>query len=127
MCKDLSLRGRSCGESVEGDERFGRQSEEIARLKVGNTTGDMVPGGTVATFRDQAKPYRVPRYNLFPAAEVMRAAAPSVASGTALKRMEELADQVLPKVIGYEWTDLAHRQEQQRIPTVARFGAFALF
>jgi multidrug efflux pump subunit AcrB len=87
----------------------------------------MVPVGTVATFRDQAKPYRVPRYNLFPAAEVMGAAAPSVASGTALKRMEELADQVLPKGIGYEWTDLAHQQEQQGIPTVAIFGASALF
>jgi len=94
---------------------------------VRNTTGDMVPVGTVATFRDQAKPYRVPRYNLFPAAEVMGAAAPSVASGTALKRMEELAEQVLPKGIGYEWTDLAHQQEQQGIPTVAIFGASALF
>jgi hydrophobe/amphiphile efflux-1 (HAE1) family protein len=124
---DFNFMGRTYPVYVQGDERFRRTSEDIARLKVRNTTGDMVPVGTVATFRDQAKPYRVPRYNLFPAAEVMGAAAPSVASGTALKRMEELADQVLPKGIGYEWTDLAHQQEQQGIPTVAIFGASALF
>jgi hydrophobe/amphiphile efflux-1 (HAE1) family protein len=124
---DFNFMGRTYPVYVQGDERFRRTSEDIARLKVRNTTGDMVPVGTVATFRDQAKPYRVPRYNLFPAAEVMGAAAPSVASGTALKRMEELAEQVLPKGIGYEWTDLAHQQEQQGIPTVAIFGASALF
>ena len=124
---DFNFMGRTYPVYVQGDERFRRTSEDIARLKVRNTTGDMVPVGTVATFMDQAKPYRVPRYNLFPAAEVMGAAAPSVASGTALKRMEALADQVLPKGIGYEWTDLAHQQEQQGIPTVAIFGASALF
>jgi hydrophobe/amphiphile efflux-1 (HAE1) family protein len=124
---DFNFMGRTYPVYVQGDERFRRTSEDIARLKVRNTSGDMVPVGTVATFRDQAKPYRVPRYNLFPAAEVMGAAAPSVASGTALKRMEQLADQVLPKGIGYEWTDLAHQQEQAGIPTVVIFGASALF
>jgi multidrug efflux pump subunit AcrB len=69
----------------------------------------------------------VPRYNLFPAAEIIGAAAPQVASGTAMKRMEELAKQVLPTGIGYEWTELAHQQEQQGIPTMLIFGASALF
>jgi hydrophobe/amphiphile efflux-1 (HAE1) family protein len=124
---DFNFMGRTYPVYVQGDERFRRTPEDISRLKVRNATGDMVPVGSVATFREQAKPYRVPRYNLFPAAEVMGAAAPSVASGTALKRMEQLADQVLPKGIGYEWTDLAHQQEQAGIPTVVIFGASALF
>ena len=51
----------------------------------------MVPIGSVATFKDETAPYRVPRYNLYPAAEIMGAAAPGVASGTALERMAELA------------------------------------
>ena len=46
--------------------------------------------------QDETAPYRVPRYNLFPAAEVQGVAAPGVATGTALHRMEELAHQVLP-------------------------------
>ena len=56
----------------------------------------------------------------------MGAAAPGVASGTALKRMEELAHQVLPHGIGFEWTELAFQQHQQGTPTLLVFGAAAL-
>jgi hypothetical protein len=66
---------------------FRQTPENIARLKARNATGEMVPIGSVATFKDETAPYRVPRYNLYPAAEIMGAAAPGVASGTALERM----------------------------------------
>jgi len=124
---DFNFMGRTYPVYVQGDQQFRRSSQDIAQLKVRNTSGEMVPIGSVASFKDQTKPYRVPRYNLFPAAEVMGAAAPGVASGTAMKRMEELANQTLPNGIGYEWTELAHQQEQQGIPTLLIFGASALF
>jgi multidrug efflux pump subunit AcrB len=34
---------------------------------------------------------------------------------------------VLPRGITFEWTDLAHQQKQQGIPTLAIFGASAVF
>ena len=51
----------------------------------------MVPIGSVAQFRDITGPYRVPRYNLYPAAEVQGNALPGVSTGYALAAMEELA------------------------------------
>ncbi len=69
----------------------------------------------------------MPRYNLYPAAEVQGVAAPGVATGTALQRMEQLAQQVLPPGIGYEWTEIAFQQEQKGTPTILVFGAAALF
>ena len=96
-------------------------------LKARNASGEMVPIGTVAQLRDTTIPYRVPRYNLYPAAEVQGVAAPGVATGTALHRMEELAAQVLPPGIGYEWTEIAYQQEQKGTPTMLVFGAAALF
>ena len=63
----------------------------------------------------------------FPAAEVQGVAAPGVATGTALHRMEELANEVLPKGIAFEWTDLAFQQQQRGTPTLLVFGAAALF
>src|SRR6202007_3190172 len=92
-----------------------------------NASGVMVPIGTVAQPRDTTIAYRVPRYNLFPAAEVQGVAAPGVATGTALRRMEELAHQVLPRGIGFEWTELAFQQQQRGPPTILVFGAAALF
>jgi multidrug efflux pump subunit AcrB len=87
----------------------------------------MVPIGTVATFKDETAPYRQPRYNLYPAAEILGAAAPGVASGTAMARLAELAKQVLPLGISFEWTDLAHQEEQQSVPTIVIFAASAVF
>jgi multidrug efflux pump subunit AcrB len=41
--------------------------------------------------------------------------------------MEELANEVLPKGITFEWTDLAFQQQLRGTPTFLVFGAAALF
>src|SRR3954468_24514742 len=124
---DFNLLGRTYPVFVQGDQQFRQTPEEIARLKVRNATGEMVPVGTVATFKEKTAPYRIPRYNLYPASEVMGEAAPGVSSGEALKRIEKLAKENLPPGITFEWTDLAYQQSKTGIPTAAIFGASALF
>jgi hydrophobe/amphiphile efflux-1 (HAE1) family protein len=124
---DFNYLGRSYEVVVQGDGGFRRTTQDISRLKARNIAGEMVPIGTVARLRDNTIPYRVPRYNLYPAAEVQGVAAPGVATGPALHRMEELAQQVLPKGIGFEWTDLAYQQQLKGTPTLLVFGASALF
>ncbi|HEY4048093.1 MAG TPA: multidrug efflux RND transporter permease subunit [Acidobacteriaceae bacterium] len=124
---DFNYLGRTYQVIVQADGPFRQSPEDIARLKARNTSGQMVPIGTVAQLRDTTIPYRVPRYNLYPAAEVQGTAAPGVASGTALRRMEELAHQVLPKGISFEWTELAYQQQERGTPTLLVFGAAALF
>jgi multidrug efflux pump len=124
---DFNYLGRTYQVIAQADGRFRQTPEDVARLKARNTSGQMVPIGTVAQLRDTTIPYRVPRYNLYPAAEVQGVAAPGVASGTALRRMEELAHQVLPKGISFEWTELAYQQQQRGTPTLLVFGAAALF
>ncbi|QJW93938.1 efflux RND transporter permease subunit [Frigoriglobus tundricola] len=124
---DFNYLGRTYQVIAQGDETFRRTPADIARLKVRNATGEMVPLGTVAAFKDKTSPYRVPRYNLYPAAEVLGAAAPGVSSGTAMKRLEALAKETLPPGVAFEWTELSHQQEQQGIPTIAIFAASALF
>ena len=124
---DFNYLGRTYEVIVQADGQFRLTPQDITRLKVRNASGEMVPIGTVAQLRDTTVPYRVPRYNLFPAAEVQGVAAPGVATGTALHRMEELAHQVLPRGIAFEWTDLAFQQQQRGTPTILVFGAAALF
>ncbi len=62
------------------------------------------------TVRDISGPYRVPRYNLYPAAELDGNAAPGYSQGQAIEIMEKLAQQTLPEGFGYEWTTLAFQQ-----------------
>ncbi|MCE4226614.1 efflux RND transporter permease subunit [Methylobacterium sp. C25] len=124
---DFNFFGRTYPVFVQADEQFRRTADDIARLKARNASDEMVPIGSVATFKTQTAPYRVPRYNLSPAAEIMGAAAPGVSSGTAIKEMSALAKQVLPAGFEFEWTDLAHQEEQQGTPTIAIFAAAGLF
>ncbi len=124
---DFNYLGRTYEVIAQADGKFRRDPQDIARLKARNTSGEMVPIGTVARFKYENVPYRAPRYNLFPAAEIMGVAAPGVATGTALQRMEELARQVLPPGIGFEWTELAFQQQQPGTSSLLIFGAAALF
>jgi multidrug efflux pump subunit AcrB len=69
-----------------------------------------VPLGSFTTVRDISGPYRVPRYNLYPSAELDGAAAPGYSQGQAIEIMEKIAAEVLPEGFGYEWTTLAFLQ-----------------
>jgi hydrophobe/amphiphile efflux-1 (HAE1) family protein len=124
---DFNYLNRTYQVLAQADQQFRRTPQDISRLKVRNANGDMVPIGSVANFKDDTTAYRQPRYNLYPAADVLGGAAPGVASGTAMKRMEALAKEVLPVGFAMEWTELSHQQEQQGIPTIAIFAASALF
>ncbi|MGH7211177.1 MAG: efflux RND transporter permease subunit, partial [Acetobacteraceae bacterium] len=124
---DFNFLGRTYEVIAQADSRFRRDRADLMGLKARNAAGEMVPIGTVARLRDATVPYRVPHYNLYPAAEVQGVAAPGVATGTALHRMEQLAARVLPPGIGYEWTEIAYQQEQKGTPTMLVFGAAALF
>jgi hydrophobe/amphiphile efflux-1 (HAE1) family protein len=124
---DFNYLGRTFQVIAQADEQFRKSPEDIARLKVRNASGEMVPVGSVATFRHETSPYRVPRHNLYSAAEIMGAAGAGVSSGSAMRRMGELAKEVLPTGVTFEWTELSHQEEQQGMPTLVVFAAAGLF
>jgi multidrug efflux pump subunit AcrB len=124
---DFNFFGRTYEVIAQADEQFRKTPEDISRLKARNAAGEMVPIGSVATFRYETAPYRQPRYNLYPAADVLGSAAPGVSSGTAMAQMEVLAKRVLPPGFSMEWTELSHQQAQRGIPTLAIFAASAIF
>jgi hydrophobe/amphiphile efflux-1 (HAE1) family protein len=104
---EFNFLGRTYRVTAQADADFRNEVEDIGNIKVRNDKGQMVPIGAVASFRFDTGPYRVPRYNLFPAAEVQGAAAPGYASGYALEQMRALAAERLPDGFGFEWTELA--------------------
>jgi multidrug efflux pump subunit AcrB len=52
----------------------------------------------------------VPRYNLYPAAELDGVPAPGYSQGQAIQTMQQLAAETLPDGFTYEWTTLAFQQ-----------------
>ncbi len=124
---DFNYLGRTYQVTAQADGRFRTDVGDIARLKTRNASGAMVPIGSVAQLRNTTDPYRVPRYNLFPAAEVQGGVAPGYPSSYGLATMERLAAEHLPAGIGYQWTDLAFQQQTAGDTTILIFGASVFF
>ncbi len=109
---DFNMFGRTWRVTAQADSAYRLDPEDVSRLRVRSTEGAMVPLGSLVTFREIAGPDRVPRYNLFPTVEVQGATAPGISSGQALGTMAELAAQVLPQGVTYEWTDLSYQEKK---------------
>jgi hydrophobe/amphiphile efflux-1 (HAE1) family protein len=108
---DFSYLGRAFRVTAQADAPFRMTPDDIGRIRVKNASGDMVPLSSVVTFKYQSGPSRVPRYNLYPAADLLGSAAPGYSSGEAIASMEKLAAEILPDGISFEWTELAYQQQ----------------
>lgn len=108
---DFNLSGRTYQVIVQAEGASRLDVEQIAKLKARSDTGEMVPLGSIATFRTISAPDRVPRYNLYPTAEVIGGAVPSVSSGAALSIVEEIAARTLPDGYKTEWTELSYQEK----------------
>jgi hydrophobe/amphiphile efflux-1 (HAE1) family protein len=120
---DFNLLGRTFRVMVQADAPHRVEPNDILKIRVRNAFGETVPLGSFTTVSNLSGPFRVPRYNLYPAAELDGAAAPGYSQGQAIAIMEKLAAETLPDGFSYEWTTLAF--QQLRAGSTAMF-AFAL-
>jgi hydrophobe/amphiphile efflux-1 (HAE1) family protein len=123
---DFNLLGRTFRVTAQADASFRDDASDIAQLKTRSNGGGMVPIGAVATFEDRTGPYRVTRYNLFPAVEIDGDTAPGASTGQALARMETIAED-LPQGFAAEWTDLAFQQKAAGNIAALIFGLSVVF
>ncbi|HWE46325.1 MAG TPA: multidrug efflux RND transporter permease subunit [Caulobacteraceae bacterium] len=96
---------------AQADWQFRRDESAIGQLQTRSASGAMVPLASVMTLKHTTGPYRVPRYDLYPAAEIQGEAAKGKSSGQALEAMEKAAVDNLPQGMTYEWTDLAFQEK----------------
>ena len=83
---DFNYLGRTFRVTAQADGAFRQDLRDIGNFKTRSDSGGMVPLGAVASFRDMTGPYRVPRYNLYPAAEVQGATLPGFSTGAGARR-----------------------------------------
>jgi hydrophobe/amphiphile efflux-1 (HAE1) family protein len=107
---DFNLFGRTFRVTAQAESQYRLDSEDVLKIRVRNANGDTVPLGSFTTLKTTSGPFRVPRYNLYPAAEVDGSAADGYSQGQAIELMEKVAARVLPDGFGFEWTTLAFQQ-----------------
>ncbi|HEX9418035.1 MAG TPA: efflux RND transporter permease subunit, partial [Methylomirabilota bacterium] len=132
----LTLQAFLGGVYVNQFNRFGRQwrvflqaeaedrvvPEDIGRFYVRNNDGDMLPLSTVVTSRRSFGPEYTQRFNLFRAAQITGQPAPGYSSGQAMAALEEVAHEVLPAEMGYDWADLSFQERRAAGRAATVFG-----
>src|SRR5450830_900258 len=124
---DFNLFGRTFRVQAQADATYRLVPEDVLALRVRNSAGDTVPLGSFTTVRDISGPFRMPRYNLYPAAELDGNAAPGYSQGQAIETMQKLAAEVLPPGFSYEWTTLAFQQLRAGNTAIFAFGLGVVF
>ncbi len=97
---------------IQADHPYRVRPEDIKKLYTRNIQGEMVPLGSLLEVKHSQGPELITRFNLYPAAAIFGSAAPGFSSGQALKAMEQLAAQVLPRGMGYDWTAASYQEKQ---------------
>ena len=123
---DFNLLGRTYRVTAQADASHRASEADIADLRTRSNSGAMVPIGSVTTFKDRTGPYRVSRYNGFPAVEIDGDTAPGYSSGQSLSSMEKLA-QTLPPGFASEWTGIAYQQKAAASTSGLVFAMGVLF
>jgi hydrophobic/amphiphilic exporter-1 (mainly G- bacteria), HAE1 family len=124
---DFNILGRTFRVTAQADNPYRVDLRDVANLKTRNVAGDMVPIGSIATFADTTSAFRVPRYNLYPAAEVQVSLARGYSTGDAIRAVEALAARNLPPGIGFEWTEIALQQKLAGNTAIIAFGLAVVF
>ncbi|GEO38219.1 HAE1 family hydrophobic/amphiphilic exporter-1 [Skermanella aerolata] len=124
---EFNFLGRTYRVTAQADGMFRDDPRDIANLKTRNERGEMVPIGSVAELRDTTGPYRVTRYNLYPATEIQGATLPGYSTGFGLEAMERIAAEKLPDGFGFEWTELAFQERQAGDSALIIFGMSVVF
>jgi hydrophobe/amphiphile efflux-1 (HAE1) family protein len=124
---DFNLLGRTYQLNAQADNPFRLSVRDVENLKTRNNYGDMVPIGSVTRFHDTTGPFRVPRYNLYPAAEVQLSLARGFSTGQAIAAIEKIAQERLPQGFGFEWTEIALQEKLAGNTATIAFGLAVTF
>lgn len=109
----------------EGEARV--SADDIGLFHVRNKDGAMVPLSALVNIRRTQGPEYTTRFNLIRAAQVIGQAAPGYSSGQALVALQQVAKQVLPPDMSYDWGDLSYQELKAEGTTGLLFALSLVF
>jgi HAE1 family hydrophobic/amphiphilic exporter-1 len=93
---------------VQAKPEYRRYPEDLEDMFLKNDQGEMVPYSSFMTLKKQQGLNEINRYNLYPSAPIQLSPAPGFSSGEAIKAIQEVAAETLPRGYGLGWEALAY-------------------
>ncbi len=111
---DFNMFGQTYSVYAQADAPFRDEAADVARLKVRNQAGDMLPLGSVVELKPSFGPDPVIRYNGYPAADFQGGPFSSeIAAAQTIALTSSKAAQILPRGMTIEFTGLTYQQINQ--------------
>ncbi len=95
---------------VQADPKYRAQPEDLLKLRVKNKSGEMVPYSIFSKIERVYGPEQLTRYNMYVSAMLNGEAAPGFSSGDAIRAVEEVAAESLPRGFAYEWSGMTREE-----------------
>ncbi len=118
---DFANRGRQQRVILQSDVDQRLQAEDVLKLHVKNTQGQMIPLSTFISSQWGLGPVQLSRYNGYPAIKISGDTNAGYSSGDAINEMEKLASR-LPNGFGFEWTGQSFEEKTSGSQTTALFA-----
>jgi len=122
---DFNRFGRVYKVFLQAEPEYRKSVKDLGQFYVRGPKGDMIPLDTLVETKPTSGPEFTNRFNLYRAAEVTGVPAPGFSSAQAMKALEEVAAAVLPKDMGYQWSNVSY-QEKKAEGTAAIVFVFAM-
>ncbi len=124
---DFNRFGRLYKAYVQADPAARQSPDQIGLFYIRNRDGDPIPLSTLVNVSESTGPEFTSRFNLYRAAELSGAPAPGYTSSDALTALEEVAAEVLPAGMGYEWANMSYQEKEASGSVGIIFGFSLLF
>jgi len=124
---DFNLFGRTWQVTVQGEASERTKIDDIYRINVRNSNGEMVPVRAFASARLILGPQLIVRYNNYASATINGGPAPGRSSGEAIAAMQETSARTLPAGYSYEWTGTALQEIEASGKTTIILALAVLF
>jgi multidrug efflux pump len=107
---DFNKFGKSYRVIIQADARYRANKEDISKVYVKSSFGNMVPLGTLVDIKPTQGPDIVKRFNLYTSADFTLAIAPGYATGQAIEAVKEVTNKTLPYGFGYDYSGMTREE-----------------
>lgn len=114
--------GRIYQVKIEANGNAQKQINDLFRLSLANSKGDMVPFSSFMELNEQLGLDNINLYNMYSSAAITCVANPKYSSGEAIQAMQELVQEQLGNNFGYEWTSVAYQETKAGSTTMVIFA-----
>ncbi len=107
---DFTLYNRTYHVVIQADTIYRRVISDMDKYYVRNQSGKMLPLSSLINYQPTAAAAVIPHFNIFRAAEVDGSSGDGYSTGQTIDALKEIADKVLPRGYGYEWSGLSYEE-----------------